>query len=58
MVPITFIMIALILPGAEDLPWVLAGTTNRVRLNRMNYHNGDWATKTLPGGEKYVRVLF
>jgi DNA repair photolyase len=34
----TYVMIAPILPGAEELPKLLAGKANRVRLDRMNYH--------------------
>jgi DNA repair photolyase len=38
----TFVMIAPMLPGAEDLPDILAGKVDRVILDRMNYHYGDW----------------
>jgi DNA repair photolyase len=38
----TFAMIAPILPQAEDLPELLAGKVERVILDRMNYHYGDW----------------
>ena len=38
----TFAMIAPILPGAEDLPAILAGKVDHVLLDRMNYHYGDW----------------
>ncbi|NMB54471.1 MAG: radical SAM protein [Leptolinea sp.] len=38
----TFAMIAPILPGAEDLPELLAGRVNHVILDRMNYHHADW----------------
>ena len=38
----TYAMIAPLLPGAEDLPELLAGKVDYVRLDRMNYHNADW----------------
>ena len=38
----TFVMIAPILPGAENLANILAGKTNHVILDRMNYHHADW----------------
>jgi DNA repair photolyase len=38
----TFVMIAPILPGAEDLPELLAGKADIARLDRMNYHYADW----------------
>ena len=38
----TYAMIAPLLPGAEDLPELLAGKIDSVRLDRMNYHNADW----------------
>jgi DNA repair photolyase len=38
----TYAMIAPMLPGAEDLPALLAGKIDRVLWDRMNYHNADW----------------
>lgn len=38
----TFVMIAPMLPGAEDLAELLAGKADYVILDRMNYHNADW----------------
>lgn len=38
----TFAMIAPILPGAEDLPAILAGKVDNVILDRLNYHYADW----------------
>lgn len=38
----TFVMIAPILPGAEDLAPILAGKVHRVILDRMNYPYADW----------------
>jgi DNA repair photolyase len=42
----TFVMIAPILPHAESLPELLAGKVDYVRLDRMNYHYGDWVSET------------
>ncbi len=41
----TFAMIAPILPGAEQLPEMLAGKVDDVILDRMNYHYADWVYK-------------
>jgi DNA repair photolyase len=38
----TYVMIAPILPQAEDLAQILAGKVDYVRLDRMNYHYADW----------------
>lgn len=38
----TFVMIAPMLPGAEDLAEMLAGKVDSVILDRMNYHHADW----------------
>ena len=38
----TYAMIAPILPGAEDLPEMLAGKVDSVILDRMNYNHADW----------------
>lgn len=41
----TFVMIAPILPGAEGLPERIAGKTDHVLLDRMNYTHADWVYK-------------
>ena len=38
----TFVMIAPLLPGAERLPALLAGTADHVLIDRMNYGYGSW----------------
>ncbi len=38
----TYVMIAPILPHAEQLGEILAGSVDYVRLDRMNYHHADW----------------
>ncbi len=38
----TFVMIAPMLPGAEELAEVLAGKADSVIVDRMNYHYADW----------------
>jgi DNA repair photolyase len=38
----TFVMIAPMLPGAEDLAGILAGKVEHVILDRLNYHYADW----------------
>ena len=38
----TYAMIAPMLPGAETLAELLAGKVDYVRLDRLNYHYGDW----------------
>lgn len=38
----TFVMIAPMLPGAEDLAELLVGKVDHVILDRMNYHYADW----------------
>lgn len=38
----TYCMIAPILPGAEDLPELLAGKIDYLILDRMNYNHSDW----------------
>ncbi len=38
----TFVMIAPMLPGAENLAEMLAGKVDYVRLDRMNYNHADW----------------
>ncbi|MDD5313591.1 MAG: radical SAM protein [Dehalococcoidia bacterium] len=38
----TFAMIAPMLPGAEELPALLAGKADHILIDRMNYHYSDW----------------
>jgi len=38
----TFVMIAPLLPGAEDLAEAVAGKADYILIDRMNYHYGDW----------------
>jgi len=38
----TYAMIAPMLPGAEELPGLLAGKIDYALLDRMNYHYADW----------------
>ena len=49
----TFVMIAPILPGAEDLPELLAGNADSVLVDRMNYHYADWVYRKY-GLERYL----
>ena len=49
----TFVMIAPILPGAEDLPEMLAGNADSVLVDRMNYHYADWVYRKY-GLERYL----
>jgi hypothetical protein len=49
----TFVMIAPLLPGAEDLPELLAGNTDEVLVDRMNYHYADWVYRKF-GLERYL----
>lgn len=41
----TYVMIAPMLPGAEDLPEILAGKVDRIIVDRMNYNHADWVYK-------------
>ncbi|MBI4843970.1 MAG: radical SAM protein [Nitrospirae bacterium] len=41
----TFVMIAPILPGAEDLAVELKGKVDNVFIDRLNYHYADWLYK-------------
>jgi DNA repair photolyase len=38
----TYVMIAPMLPGAEDLPEILAGKVDHIITDRMNYNHADW----------------
>jgi len=41
----TYVMIAPLLPGAEDLAEELAGKVDSVLIDRMNYNHSDWIYK-------------
>jgi DNA repair photolyase len=49
----TYAMIAPILPRAETLAGMLVGKVDYVRLDRMNYHYGDWVYRKY-GLEDYL----
>ena len=49
----TYAMIAPILPHAESLAEQLVGKVDYVRLDRMNYHYGDWVYRKY-GLEEYL----
>jgi len=49
----TFVMIAPILPGAEELPEMLGGNADAVLVDRMNYHYADWVYRKY-GLERYL----
>ncbi len=53
----TFVMIAPMLPGAEDLAELLAGKVDHVIYDRMNYHDGDWVYRKYHL-EKYLNDEF
>jgi DNA repair photolyase len=48
----TYVMIAPILPGAEDLPEILVGKVDTVIVDRMNYHYADWVYRKYGLDEK------
>jgi len=54
----TFVMIAPLLPGAENLPDVLAGKTDYVIIDRMNYHHADWVYRKHNLGDKMTDEYF
>jgi len=54
----TYVMIAPILPGAEDLPELLAGKVDYARLDRMNYHYADWMYRKFGMEEKLTDEYF
>jgi len=41
----TFVMIAPLLPGAEQLPTQLAGKVDYILIDKLNYHYADWVYK-------------
>ncbi len=54
----TYAMIAPILPGAEDLPEILASTVDDVILDRMNYHHADWVYRKFGLEDKMTGEYF
>lgn len=54
----TFVMIAPILPGAGDLPEMLAGKVEYARLDRMNYHYADWVYRKYAMQDKLSDEFF
>ncbi len=54
----TFVMIAPMLPGAEDLAEKLEGKVDYVRLDRMNYHNADWVYRKYGLMDKFSDEYF
>jgi DNA repair photolyase len=54
----TFVMIAPMLPGSEDLPSLLAGKTDKVILDRMNYHHADWVYRRFGLEDKMTDQYF
>jgi DNA repair photolyase len=53
----TFVMIAPILPGAEELPEMLTGNADAVLVDRMNYNYADWVYRKY-GLERYCTEEF
>jgi hypothetical protein len=49
----TYVMIAPMLPGAEDLAEILVGKVDFVLLDRMNYNYADWVYRKY-GLEDYL----
>ncbi len=54
----TYAMIAPILPGAEDLPEILASRVDYVILDRMNYHYADWVYRKFGLEDKMTGEYF
>jgi DNA repair photolyase len=54
----TYAMIAPILPGAEDLPGILAGKVDSVILDRLNYHYADWLYRKYGLEDKMTDAYF
>jgi DNA repair photolyase len=54
----TYAMIAPILPGAEDLPKLLAGKADYILLDRMNYSSANWIYKKHGLSEKNTDEYF
>jgi len=54
----TFVMIAPMLPGAENLADILIGKVDHVILDRMNYHYADWVYRKYSLEEKLTEDYF
>ena len=54
----TFVMIAPMLPGAENLAEILIGKVDHVILDRMNYHYADWVYRKYGLEEKLTEDYF
>jgi len=54
----TFVMIAPMLPGVEDLAEMLAGQVDQVILDRMNYNHADWVYRKFNLLEKKTDKYF
>jgi len=54
----TFAMVAPLLPGAEELPFLLAGKVYQVLIDRMNYGYGSWVYRRYGLGECQTDQFF
>jgi len=54
----TYVMIAPMLPGAEDLAEILAGKVDYVIVDRMNYHYADWVYRKYGLDDKMTDDFF
>lgn len=54
----TFVMIAPMLPGSEELPTMLTGKVESVILDRMNYHHADWVYRRFDLQDKMTDQYF
>jgi DNA repair photolyase len=54
----TFVMIAPILPGAENLVELLAGKIDHMLIDRMNYHHADWVYRKYGLEDKMTDAYF
>ncbi len=54
----TFVMLAPMLPGVENLPEMLAGKVDYVRADRMNYHYADWVYRKYGLEDKLTEDYF
>jgi DNA repair photolyase len=54
----TYVMIAPILPEAEDLVGILAGKVDYIIIDRMNYHHADWIYNKYGWNDKNTEDYF
>ena len=54
----TYVMLAPILPGCEELPALLVGKVDFVIIDRMNYHHADWVYRKYRLEEKNTDGYF